>query len=159
MTTPVSVALAALYWALAGLVLLLAAGIGTSSLQPDLEEPRLPLAFLAGVLLLVGAGLVGVAARPATGHSNPDPRQPKTRPALAIVATIGLLLAAYFFVAAAPGGLPFDDSWAEGIAATSGLWVGLTALALIDPRVCRRVAALGCIALILGSLAVTLSNG
>jgi hypothetical protein len=156
MTTPVSVALAALYWALAGFVLLLAAGVGTSSLQPELEEPRLVLAFLAGVLLLVGAGLVAAAARPAGRVSRG--RFAPTRSVLAMVATIGLLWAAYFFVAAAPGGLAFDDSWAEAIAATSGLWLGLTALALIDQRLCRRVAALASIALFLGSVAVTLSN-
>ena len=78
---------------------------------------------------------------------------------LGVVGTTGLPLATYFFVAAAPGGPPFDDSWAEGIAATLGLWLGLTSLALLDERLCRGVAAAACIALMLGSLAVTLSAG
>jgi len=138
---------------------LLAAGIGTSSLQPDLEEPRLLLAFAAGVLLLLATGLLVVAVRAVARHSARDSHRPETQPVLGIMATIGLLLSAYFFLAAAPGGLPFDDSWAEGIAATSGLWLGLTALALMDERVCGRVAAVTCIALILGSLAVSLSTG
>lgn len=70
---------------------------------------------------------------------------------LGVVGTTGLPLATYFFVAAAPGGPPFDDSWAEGIAATLGLWLGLTSLALLDERLCRGVAAAASIALMLGS--------
>jgi hypothetical protein len=154
---PVPVSL--LCWTLAGFLLLAAAGIGTSSLQPDLETSRLPLAFVAGVLLLLATGVLVVAVRALPTRRGWDWHRGETRPLLAVVARTGLLLAAYFFVAAAPGGLPFDDSWAEGIAATSGLWFGLTALALSDQRLCRGVAAVGCTALILGSLAVALSNG
>jgi hypothetical protein len=40
-----------------------------------------------------------------------------------------------------------------------GLWFGLTALALMDERLCRGVGGVACIALILGSLTVTLWEG
>jgi multisubunit Na+/H+ antiporter MnhB subunit len=73
-----------------------------------------PLAFVAGVLLLLATGLIVVAVRASTGRGARARIGAETRSLLAVVATTGLLLAAYFFVAAAPGGLPFDDSWTEG---------------------------------------------
>jgi hypothetical protein len=56
-------------------------------------------------------------------------------------------------------GPPFSDSWVEAAASTLGLWLGLTALAALDKRLCRRVAGAACIALLLASVAVTIWDG
>jgi hypothetical protein len=157
MVRPLPAPLALLSWTLAGIFLLGGAAIGTSSLQEHQEGLRPFLAAIAGGLVLLASRLI-LVTRASPSWPRIEPRR-SVRLVLSALASAGLLTAAYVFFAAAPGGPPFSDSWGEAAASTLGLWLGLTALAALDQRLCWRVAGAACVALLLGSVAVTIWDG
>jgi hypothetical protein len=154
MSLSVPTPLAVLAWALAGPFLLVATGLGTSSLQEDQEYVRPVLAAVAAGFVLVAAQLIVIAVTSLSPGKEAEPLSGAARSALGIVASVGLLVAAYVFYAAAPGDPAFSDSWSEGVVATAGLWLGLTGIALLDRRLCWLAAAVACLALLLASVAV-----
>jgi hypothetical protein len=113
---------------------------------------------MAGGLVLLATELI-LLTRASLSRRRMIDSHGSVRVGLGVLAFAGLLVAAYVFLAAAPGGPPFSDSWAEAAASTLGLWVGLTALAALDKRLCWRVAGAACIALLLASVAVTIWDG
>jgi hypothetical protein len=147
-----------LSWALAAIFLLGGAGIGTSSLQEYQEGLRPLLAAIAGGLVLLATQLILITRDSLSGARLIEPHG-SLRIVLGALASGGFLVAAYVFFAAVPGGPPFVDSWGEAAASTLGLWLGLTALAALDPRLCRRVAGAACVALLLASVAVAVWDG
>jgi hypothetical protein len=155
---PAAALLGLLSWALAGIFLLGGAAIGTSSLQEYQEGLRPLLAAIAGGLILLATRLLLITSASLSGARMIESRG-SVRAVLGALASGGFLVAAYVFFAAVPGGPPFSDSWGDAAASTLGLWLGLTALAALDPRLCRRAAGVACVALLLASVAVAIWDG
>jgi hypothetical protein len=149
--------LAALSWVLAGWFSFLGAALGSSALQSGQEAARPALAVTAAGCVLLATYLALVAA--ASLPRGPESLRQGVRTVLGAIAAAGLLVATVVFFAAAPGGIAFDDSWPWAIAATSGIWTALTALAPLGRRRCWQVVGAACTLLLLGSVAVTIWDG
>jgi hypothetical protein len=158
-TPSVPTALALLSSALAGVFLLFAAGVGTAALQDYQEGVRPMLAAVAGAFVLLATRFILATAAWLRGRVGVDWFRPIARSMLAVIAGVGLLVAGYLFLAAAPGDPSFSDSWAEVIAATLGLWLGLMALAALGERLCWLVAGAACVVLLVASVAVSIWHG
>ena len=152
-TPSVPTALALLCWALAGVFLLVAAGLGTSSLEKGFEGVRPIVAAVAGGFVLLATRFILATVAWLRDRGRAEWGRPMARSVVAVVAGLGLLVAAYIFLAAPP------DSWAEAVAATLGLWLGLMALAALGERLCWLVADTGYAALFLASVAVSIWDG
>ena len=151
---PISAA-PALAAAITALFFLLLSTVGMSALEGGFEGLR-PMAAAVAVLFLGIAGMmISVTARWLASLLGPASRLEPPRRLLWIVACAGLLVGAYVFFAAAPGGPASPDSWGELIAAVLGLWVGLTALGLLGQRLMWLFLGVASVALVSGSAAVT----
>jgi hypothetical protein len=128
--------------------------VGTSSLTEDFEGVRPVFAILASLLLGVAALMTSVMVQTLTRSSTLARLSPAPLGALRILATGGLVVSVYVFVAAAPGGPVFHDSWGELIAAVLGLWVGLAALRLLDEHLMWRFVGAASVALVAASVAI-----
>jgi FtsH-binding integral membrane protein len=152
-TPSVPTALALLCWALAGVFSLCAAVLGTSSLQEGFEGVRPMVAAGAGGFVLLATRFILATVAWLRDRRRAEWSRPIARSIVAVIAGSSLLVAAYIFLAAA------SDSWAEAVAATLGLWLGLMALAALGERLCWLVAGAGCVALFLASVAVSIWDG
>lgn len=104
----------------------------------DFEGVRPVFAILASLLLGVAALMTAVMVQTLTRSSTLARLPPAPLGPLWILAIGGPVVGVYVFVAAAPGGPVFHDSWGELIAAMLGLWVGLAALCLLDEHLMWR---------------------
>jgi hypothetical protein len=151
---PVSAALA-LAAAITALFFLLLSTVGLAALEEGFEGPR-PMAAAVAVLFLGIAGMmISVTARWLASLLGPASRLEPPRWSLWIIASAGLLVGAYAFFAAAPGGPASPGSWGEPIAAVLGPWIGLTALSLLGQRLMWLFLGVASVALVSASVAVT----
>lgn len=141
--------LAVLSWVLGGVFSLFAAGLGTAALQANTDISSPALALFAGGFLLLATFLVLIAV--ASLPHRIEPLRSSTRLAFGLAAVVGLLMTAFVFAAAAPGGLAFDDSWGWAVAATVGIWLAISALARLREELCWGVIGAACIAILLAS--------
>lgn len=151
---PISAALA-LAAAITALFFLLLSTVGMSALEGGFEGVR-PMAAAAAVLFLgIAATMISVTARWLASLVVRTSRLEPPRWLLWIVACAGLLVGAYVFFAAAPGGPASPDSRGELIAAVLGPWVGLTALSLLGQRLMWLFLGVASVALVSASVVVT----
>jgi hypothetical protein len=146
---------AALAAACAAPFFLLLSTVGMAALRSGFEGVRPMVAALAGAFLALAAMLISITGRWLSSKLGPPAVSGRHR-MLAIAAFAGLLVGSYVFFTAAPGAPASADSWGGLIAAVVGLWVGLTALALLGSRLMWGFVCIASAALLSASVAVAL---
>ncbi len=127
----------------AAVLMLMAYGAASTSIEAVVDTPRAASVTLAVVCIAGSVALIEMMVR-----RIPEVRRQAlrgvSRARLGLVAIAGVLLGGYLGVGHAPGGPGYADSWAEFLAATFSFWVAASAMTLIDWRLPWLLAIVVC---------------